>query len=69
MHLDLGNDMEVLEVQENYNIPRSRRCIQQPQLTEPKQNMHIIDRDDQMYTPNSYNTSYLMKDLGEQFIR
>ncbi|KAL8463423.1 hypothetical protein ACS0TY_034179 [Phlomoides rotata] len=62
MHLELDNDIEVLEVQDSYKFPYSRKKIQHPQLTEQEQNMHIIDRDDQMYTPNSYATSYLMKD-------
>ncbi|KAL0292055.1 UNVERIFIED_CONTAM: DExH-box ATP-dependent RNA helicase DExH17 [Sesamum calycinum] len=39
-HLELDNDIEVLEVQES-------RVIQHPKLTEPEPNVHVINGDDQ----------------------
>lgn len=69
MHLELDNDIEILDVQDSNKIPRSRMAIQHPRLTEPEQNIYIIDEDGHIDIPDSSNSSHLMKDAGEQFIR
>ncbi|KAK4430261.1 DExH-box ATP-dependent RNA helicase DExH17 [Sesamum alatum] len=52
-HLELDNEIEVLEVQES-------RAVQNPKHTEPESNIHIIDEDDP--TDIFDGSYYLMRD-------
>lgn len=55
MHLELDNDLEVLEIQGCYRTPQSRMAFPHPQRTEAEQEIQIIDEDGQI----------LMFDAGE----
>ncbi|KAL0424693.1 UNVERIFIED_CONTAM: DExH-box ATP-dependent RNA helicase DExH17 [Sesamum radiatum] len=57
-HLELDNDIEVLEVQES-------RVIQHPKLTEPEPNVHVINGDD---PTDISDGSYNLMDTGEQLM-
>ncbi|KAK4477374.1 hypothetical protein RD792_016595 [Penstemon davidsonii] len=57
MHLELENDIEVLEVLERNKIPQSRAVIPSPIVAETEQNRPIL-----LDAPDSLNGSYLAKD-------
>ncbi|KAL3813807.1 hypothetical protein ACJIZ3_015075 [Penstemon smallii] len=62
MHLELENDIEVLEVLERNKIPQSRAVIQSPIVAETEQNRPIFGIDVLLDAPDSLNGSYLAKD-------